>query len=75
MFEEHGDDAVEHFEVVESGWVGAGVVREEEPEEDEDRVLQGEGEPVDVAPGGVFGDDAGEEAGEEEAEGEAGGYD
>ena len=59
MFEEHGGDAGEHFEVVEAVWVGAGVVGEEEPEEGEDGVLEAEGQPVDVSPGGVFRDDAG----------------
>lgn len=37
--------------------------------------MKSEGEPIDVAPGSVFGDDAGEETREEEAEEEARDYD
>lgn len=43
MLEEHGYDAPEHLEVVETAGVGAGVVGEEQPEEEKDEVLQREG--------------------------------
>ena len=72
VFEQHGKNAVQHLEVVEPAGVGGGIVGHEEPEEDEDEILQAEGEPVDVAPGGVLGDDAGEDAGDEDAQEEAG---
>ena len=36
MFGQERRDAPEHFEVVESGWVGRRVVGHEEPEEDQD---------------------------------------
>ena len=39
--------------------VRARVVGEEEPQENEDEVLECEAKPIDVAPGGVFCDDAG----------------
>lgn len=55
MFEEHEDYGVEHFEVVEAAGVGHGVVGHKEPEENENEVLEAEGEPVDAAPGGAFG--------------------
>ena len=51
--------------------VCGGVVRHEEPEEEEDEVLQGEGEPVHVAPVGAIGDDAGEKACKQQTEHEA----
>lgn len=54
----HAGDAPEHFEVVEPLRIRRGVVRHEEPEEEQDQVLQPEGEPVDVAPARVFGHDA-----------------
>ena len=53
------EDGVEHAEVVQSRRVGGGVVRHEEPEEGPDEVLQGEGDPVDVTPGGIVGDNPG----------------
>ena len=37
--------------------------------------MEGEGQPVDITPGGVLRDDAGKEAGYQEAEEEAGDYD
>lgn len=58
MFGEHDKDAPEHFEVVEAAWVGGGVVRHEEVEEEADCVLERDGEPVDVAPGGPFCEDS-----------------
>jgi len=42
------------LEVVYSFWVSAGVIGHEEPEEDEDEVLDAEGEPVDCSPAGVL---------------------
>ena len=66
------EDGVEHAEVVQSGRVRGWVVRHEEPEEGADEVLQGERDPVDVAPGGVVRDDAGEDAGDDDAEKVAG---
>lgn len=72
MFEKHGDDGPEHFEIIETCGVGAWIVGQEEPEEEKDEVLHGEGEPVDVTPGGVFCDDAGENTSDEDAEEETG---
>lgn len=62
MLEEHGDDGPEHAEVVEPGGVGGRVVREEEPEEDEDQALEPKGDPVDDAPGDEVCHDAREDA-------------
>ena len=75
MVPQHGDNAPKHLEVIQPAGVGGGVVRHEEPEEDEDEVLQAEAEPVNVAPIGVFGDNAGEDTGDEYAEEEAGDHD
>ncbi len=50
MFEEHGDDTPKHLEIVEAPWVGAGIVGHEQPEKDENKILQTEGQPVDVTP-------------------------
>ena len=56
--------------VLEAGVVGVrgGVVWHEEVEEHEDDVLQGEGDPIDVAPTDEASDDSGEEAGEKHTE-------
>ena len=75
MLEKHRDDTPQHFEIVEAVRIGTGIVGQEKPKEDEDEVLESESEPIDVAPGGVFGYDAGEEASGQEAEKEAGDYD
>lgn len=50
MFEEHGDYTPEHLEIIEAIWVGAGIVGHEEPEKNEDKILQTKGQPVDVTP-------------------------
>ena len=75
MLEEHPDDAPQHFEIVEAVGVSTRVVWEEEPQENEDEVLECKGKPVNVAPRGVFGDDPGEEASNKETQQEAGHYD
>ena len=74
MFGEEDGDGGEDARVGDVGVCG-GVVGHEEIEEDEDEILQRQGEPVDVAPVGGVGDDAGEEAGEEQAQHEPGGDD
>lgn len=61
------EDGVEDAEVIDAVRVGGRIVGHEEPEESEDEVLDAKGEPVDVTPMRVFGDDAGEKAGEEQA--------
>lgn len=72
MFGEEDGDGGEDARVGDVGVCGR-VVGHEEIEEDEDEILQRQGEPVDVAPVGGVGDDAGEEAGEEQAQDEPGG--
>lgn len=47
----------------------------EEPEEDEDEILKGEGEPVDISPGSIICDDARKKAGCKHTEEKAGCYD
>ncbi len=66
------EDGVDHAEVVETTGVRGGVVWHEEPEEGPDEILQGKGDPVDVAPGGVVGDDAGKDTSDNNAEKVAG---
>lgn len=68
VLEEHLKDAEEDLEVVDAGGIGRGVVGHEEEEEGKDKVLHGEGKPIDTTPRGVLREDAGEEAGEEHAE-------
>lgn len=58
VLEEHSDNAPEHAEVVEAIWVGTGVVRHAEKEEDENEVLHAEGEQVDAPPASVLRQDA-----------------
>ncbi len=67
VFAVEQDDAADHFEVVQPVRVGGWVVRHEQPERDEDAVLQGQGDPVDVAPGRVVGHDAREDARDHDA--------
>lgn len=75
MFEYHLQDAEEHFEIVKASRIGAGVVRHEEEEEDKDKVLDAEGEPVNYSPVGVLGDDSGNETSDENSAEEARDYD
>lgn len=70
--EEDGADGVQDPEVVDAVRVGGRVVGHEEPEQEEDEILQAEGEPIDVAPRGIFRHDAGQQASKEQAEEEAG---
>lgn len=65
--EKHLYDVEEDAEVVHAGVCG-GVVGHEEPEEDEDYVLDPQGHPIYGAPGYEVGDCAGEDAGDEHAE-------
>lgn len=65
-------DGVQDPEVVDAVRVGGRVVGHEEPEQEEDEILQAQGEPVDVAPRGVFRHHAGQQASKEQAEEEAG---
>ena len=53
---ENLENGVKNTEVVNAVRVGGWVVGHKEPEESEDKILQAEGKPIDVAPGGVFGD-------------------
>ena len=50
MLEEHPDDTPQHFEIIEAVGVSTRVVGQEEPQEDEDEVLECKGKPVNVAP-------------------------
>lgn len=75
VLEEHNDDGAEDAEVgLEAAQVriGGGVVGHEEPQEDEDEVLQPQGEPVHVPPRGILGHGARDDACDEDAEHEAG---
>ena len=65
-------DGVQDPEVVDAVRVGGRVVGHEEPEQEEDEILQAQGEPVDVAPRGIFRHHAGQQASKEQAEEEAG---
>lgn len=71
MGDEYLENGVKDPEVVDAIGVGGGVVGHEEPEQSEDEILQAEGEPIDVAPRGIFRHHTGQEAGEEQAEEEA----
>ena len=71
VFEEEFEDVEEEGRVFPDDFelrVGGGVVRHEEVEEDEDEVLQGESDPVDVPPADEACDDAGQGAGDQHAE-------
>lgn len=67
MPEDHDDDGPEHSWIVQSARIGRGVVGHEVPEEEDVEVLDGEGDPVDIAPRGKLCDNAGEDAGYEDA--------
>ena len=75
MLKEHPDDTPQHFEIIEAVGISTRVVGQEEPQEDDDEVLECKGKPVNVAPGGIFSDNPGEEASNKEAQEEAGHYD
>lgn len=71
MFIKHLENAVEHFEVVEGTRIGRRVVGHKEIEENENKILDAEGEPVDGTPASVLGEDAGKQTRDEKAEHEA----
>ena len=58
MFEEHGDNRPEHLEVIKAVGIGAGIVRQEEPEKTKDKILEPECQPVNISPGRIVSDDS-----------------
>ena len=72
MLEDHLDDTEKHLEIVETAWIGTGIVGHEEEEKDEDKILHAEGEPVDAAPACILGENAGKETGNEHSKEQTG---
>ena len=75
MLKEHGENTPEHFEIVESTGVSAGIVRQKEPKKYEDEILKSESEPVDVSPGCEFSDDPREHTSDQDSKEKTGYYD
>lgn len=67
MLEKHGYDAPEHLKIVESVWICARIVGQEEPEKNKDEVLEGQGQPIDIPPGSKIRDNARENTGNQNA--------
>ena len=75
MLEEHGYNRPEHLEIIKAVRIGAGIVREEEPEKTKDEILKCECQPVDIPPGCIIGDNARENTSYENAEKQTRDYD
>ena len=75
MLEEHDDNRPEHLEIVKTVRIGAGIIRQEEPEKTKDEILKCERQPVYIAPGCIIGDNAREYTSYENAEEQSRDYD
>ena len=75
MLEEHRDNGPEHLEIVKAVRIGAGIVRQEEPEKTKDEILKCECQPVYIPPGRIIGDNARENTSYENAEEQSRDYD